>query len=347
MKRLILWCGLVLVGCGGADNPETAGPIIVSVVDTLIDTQSAALASVVDMDVAPSGTVYVADYQAQQILRIDPESRDTLRMGRPGEGPGEFDGPWSVRALEHAVLVVDRGNGRIQRLTESGEFVGSGPVTPMVMRSFPFLDPDGGLVIATGGQDSCLAIVFDSAGAEIRRVGTPVVVPPTIADFRAIKSKIREGEIPADLRNEALVAAGPSGGTWVALATEGEVRKYSPDGALAWSTVITEPEMAWSRSEFFRKNADEGNPARFYSLRYFRDLAVVGEALWVLLDAPPDGPGVVVVVEPEGALRRIEIAGAGSAMSMAVDQLRGRLFLYTAEDAQLLEARLPQPVEGS
>lgn len=347
MKRFIPWCGLVLPGCGGSDAPETAGPIIIAVADTLIDTQSAALAAVVDMDVAPSGTLYLVDYRTHQILRLDPESGDTLRIGRPGEGPGEFDGPWSIRALEGAVLIVDRGNGRIQRLTESREFVSSGPVSPMVMRSLPFLDPDGGLVIGTGGQDSCLAIVFDPSGAEVRRVGTPVVVPPTIADFQAIKLKIREGEIPADLRNEALVAAGPGGGTWIALATEGEVRKYGPDGALARTTVIAEPEMTWSRSEFFRKNANEEHPARFYSLRYFRDMVVVGEELWVLLDAPSDGPGVVVVVEPEGATRRFEISGAGGATSIAVDQARGRLFLYASEDAQLLEARLPQPVPGS
>jgi hypothetical protein len=347
MKRLTVWCGLTLLGCIGGDAPATVGPVIVSAVDTLIDTQSGSLASVVDMDVAPTGILYLADYQARQILRFDPESGDTLRLGRPGEGPGELDGPWSIRALPHGVMVVDRGNGRIQRLTESGEFLSSAPVSPMVMRSFPFLGADGGLVIGTGGQDSCLAIVFDSTATEVRRVGTPVVVPPVIADFQAIKSKIREGEVPADLRNEALVAAGPGGGTWIALTTEGEIQRYGPDGALAWITSISEPEMAWSRSEFFRKNAAEDNPARFFSLRYFRDLAVVGEELWLLLDTPPDGPGVVVVAEPDGSTRRIEIVGAGSAVSMAVDHARGRLFLYTYDDAQLLLAQLPSPFRAS
>lgn len=347
MKRLTVWCGLILLGCRGGEIPATVGPVIVSAVDTLIDTQSASLASVVDMDVAPSGILYVADYQAQQILRIDPDSGDTLRLGRPGEGPGELDGPWSIRALAHGVMVVDRGNGRIQRLTESGEFLSSGPVSPMVMRSFPFLSTDGGLVIGTGGRDSCLAVVFDSTATEVRRIGTPVVVPPAIADFGAIKSKIREGEIPADLRNEALVAAGPGGGTWIALTTEGEVRRYDLDGVLAWTTLISEPEMAWSRSEFFRKNATEGNPARFFSLRYFRDLVVVGEELWLLLDTPPEGPAVIVVAEPDGSTHRIEIVGAGSAVSMAVDHARGRLFLYTYDDAQLLLAQLPLPTRAS
>jgi len=343
MKRLLAWSCLILVGCGGGDAPA-AGPVVISAVDTLISTESAALASVVDMDVDPSGRLYAADFQANQILSLDPQSGDTVRLGQAGEGPGELEGPWAIRALDDGLLIVDRGNGRVQRLAKSGEFVSSTPVTPMVMRGVPFLGSDGSVLIGSGGRDSCLAVVFDSTATEVRRVGIPVVVPPAIADFREIKAQIRAGEVPADLRNDALVAADRRGGTWVALVTEGEVRRYGPDGKLEWTTAITEPEMGWSRSEFFRRNAAEDNPARFYSLRYFRDLAVVADALWLLLDTQPAGPALIVVVGPEGSTRRIEIAAAGSATSVAVDLSHGQVFLYTRDDAQLLRAPLPGDV---
>ena len=340
----LVWSCLAVVGCAGSDESTTTGPIVISAVDTLIDTQSGALASIVDMDVSPLGQLYVADYQASQILRLDTQTGDTVRLSRPGEGPGELKSPWAIRALDDGLLVVDRGNGRIQRLTEAGEFVSTAPVTPLVMRGNPFMGTDGSVVVGSGGRDSCLAVVFDPAGNEIRRVGTPVAVPPPIADFGAMKAEIRAGEVPAGFRNDALVAVDPLGGMWIALRTEAEVRRYDADGTLEWSKALAEPEMTGTRDEFFRRNAEEKNPARIYSLSYFRDLATVGNDLWLLLATPTDGPGVVVVVGPEGSTRRVEIAGAGSAASMAVDQVRGRIFLYTSDDAQLLEAELPAEI---
>ena len=74
-------------------------------------------------------------------------------------------------------------------------------------------------------------------------------------------------------------------------------------------------------------------------------MRTVGEELWILLDTPPDGSGVVVVVGSDGSTRRIEVAAAGSATTMAVDEARGRMFLYTSDDAQLLEAELPRGPE--
>ena len=117
MKWFCVVVCVLVAGCeaasGVADRP---GPIVVTAIDTLISTESGALASGVDLDVAPGGRVYVADYQADQVFPIDPDSRDTLRIGRGGDGPGELDAPWTIRAFREGILVVDRGNGRIQRL---------------------------------------------------------------------------------------------------------------------------------------------------------------------------------------------------------------------------------------
>lgn len=341
MRRLAVLLCAASVACRGAP-PADEGSVTIAAVDTLVDTESATLAYAADLDVARDGTVWAADVQADRILRIDPETGDATPVGRPGEGPGELDAPWTLRAVDDGVLVVDRGNGRVQRLGRDGAYLASTPVTPMVMRSMPFLGRDGSLVIGSGGRDSCLAVVFDSASTELRRIGDPVVVPPPMADFTAIKAAIAEGEMPADLRNDAMVAADREGAVWVALQTEGEIRRYDATGAPRWSLTVDEPEMAATRAEFFRRNQEEKNPARFIALRYFRDVVAVGGELWVLLDTPPEARAVVLVVPADGGSpRRIEVAGAGGSMTMAVDAERRRLYLFSAHDAQLLVAALP------
>lgn len=342
MRRLAPFVFVVLTACGRGEPPSTGGLVVIASVDTLVTAQSAALAYVSDLDVAPSGLLYAADVQANQLFVLDPGTGDTTRLGGLGKGPGEFDDPQSIRALDDGVLVVDRGNGRVQRVTSTGRFVNSMPISPMVMTALPFVRSDGSIVVGSDGRDSCLAVVFDSAGSELRRVGTPVVTPPAVLHFGAIKATIAKGEVPAFLRNDALVAEDDEGGVWVALQTEAEVRRYNPEGELAWVTKIQAPELSAARAEFFRNNAAEKNPARFFNLTSFPDLAVVGQNLWILLATQPGASAVVIALGPDGtAIHRIEVRGAGGASSFAVDQARKRLFLFTPEDAQLLEATVP------
>lgn len=330
------------VGCGTGQEDSVEAPVVGLTVDTLVDTESGLIAYAADMDVSPSGVLYVADFQADQIVRIDPRTRETTRIGRSGEGPGELDEPWAIKALADELWVVDRGNGRVQVLSESGIFLGTRPVTGWVRAAAASFTADGGLVLGSRGQDSSLVVVFDSAATEVRRVGTPVVTPPPFVDIRAVKAAILEGEIPDDLRNEVLAATDDRGRTWVALQTEGEIRRYGVTGDLELSVTVDEPEMEAARAFFFRRNEERKDGRGYTSLRYFQDVTVVGGALWILLHTQPDGPAVVLVIGPEGEeARRIEISGAGGAAQMAVDGTRGRLFLYTADDAQLLQAKLP------
>jgi hypothetical protein len=184
-------------------------------------------------------------------------------------------------------------------------------------------------------------LVYDSSSTP-RRIGLPVVAAPEVADFTAIKARIASGEIPADLRNEALVASNNEGDVWAALQTEAEIRRYAASGALLWRVTVTEPELTASREEFFRRNAAETNPRRFYSLRSFSDLALDGDKLWMLLSTSDEGNAVVLVLGADGTpLRRVEIAGGGGARSLAIDPTREKLYLFTAHDAQLLAASIP------
>lgn len=334
--------GTLCLACVAPDTEAPVETIVIAGLDTVVTTESASLAAPVDLDLDPDGRLYVSDVQANQLLLVDPDRGDTTRIGGPGQGPGEFSSPGSITALRGGVLVVDRRNGRVQHLTSSGEVVGTRPASLWVLSGASFIRADGHLFATTRGQGGRLAVEFDSLSVELRSIGVPTVEPPEVANFAAIKAAIADRTIPVDLRNEAVVASDSAGQVWIAMQTEGEIHRYDAQGELLWRTAIKEPEMKRTLENFFMANAAEPNPARFISLRYFRDIEIVADDLWVLLDSSPPDPAVIVVIGRDGMpTRRIEVAHAGGATALAVDQARRRLFLATRQDAQLVLATIP------
>lgn len=118
MARDVLLCCVLLVGCAGSDAANDGATLFIESVDTLVTTESAAIAHAADLDVASSGTLDVADFMGNSVLAVDSVG-ETSVLGGEGAGPGELSAPWTVRAVDDGVLVVDRGNGRIQRSRQS------------------------------------------------------------------------------------------------------------------------------------------------------------------------------------------------------------------------------------
>jgi hypothetical protein len=75
---------------------------------------SVELERVAGLVLMPDGGLVVADERASQILRVDATGRVLWRMGRAGDGPGEFRGIASVgRGPADSVWVFDFGNRRV------------------------------------------------------------------------------------------------------------------------------------------------------------------------------------------------------------------------------------------
>lgn len=345
MRVALIWAALtsLLFGCGERheEDVETASVVITSL-DTLISTESGLIGMPLEVVLTPSGAVAVADFQSQQVTVIDPDL-SVRRVGRPGEGPGEFDGVWGLQVAGEDLLVIDRGNGRVQQLALDGTYLDSWPVTPLVRSSFPYLLPDGSVLLGSMGRDSTLAYAFDAEGEETRRIGVPVAPAPATRNFSAIREAIDRGEIPDQIRNEVLVAGRPDGRVWIALQTEGVLHQYAADGTLEWSVQLQEPEMAAVEEQFFARNRAEQSPNRYHSLQYFSDLFPVNDELWVLMTTLDTDPSAVVLVFGEDGIRRrrIEINGAAGANSLAVDPLKQRVVLSTSHDAQVVMAEVP------
>jgi hypothetical protein len=78
------------------------------------------------VDVAPDGTIFVAEKQAQEVLAFSPDGELLSRIGRAGPGPGEFGGNiGGVFVVGGELVVPDPSNQRVSRFALDGTFLDS------------------------------------------------------------------------------------------------------------------------------------------------------------------------------------------------------------------------------
>ena len=82
--------------------------------------------STTDVAFARDGHIFVADgYRNARILEYSPDGKKLAEWGSAGTGPGQFRLPHSIQIDgSDTVYVADRENGRIQRFTREGKFLG-------------------------------------------------------------------------------------------------------------------------------------------------------------------------------------------------------------------------------
>ncbi len=76
-----------------------------------------------DIEEDPSGNVYVLDYRANNIKIFSSEGKFIKTIGRQGQGPGDFNGPFLLAVTKDRIYVWDSRNRRICVLTHDGEFI--------------------------------------------------------------------------------------------------------------------------------------------------------------------------------------------------------------------------------
>ena len=78
-----------------------------------------------DIAVSPSGDIYVSDgYGNSSVHRFSTDGRYISSFGSPGDGPGQFRVPHSLRVSgDGRVFVCDRENNRVQVFTADGEYI--------------------------------------------------------------------------------------------------------------------------------------------------------------------------------------------------------------------------------
>lgn len=74
-----------------------------------------------------TGTLWVADALSHDIRVFDTQGALVRRIGREGQGPGEFLSVYSLAWVDDVLLALDLGNGRVAEISESGEWLGTRP----------------------------------------------------------------------------------------------------------------------------------------------------------------------------------------------------------------------------
>jgi hypothetical protein len=243
------------------------------------------------------------------------------------------------------IRVLDAGNGRVQVFSIQGGFLRTDPMPGPATSGAVAFATDGSTIVALNGSDSSLAQRFSSSGDPGTRLGAPVAPPSAVWDFVAIKEEIRQGAVPAVLRNIVLPALADDGATWLLLQAEGRIQYYSPADSLLWDTRVDLPELAAIRQEFFELNRADDTPFRLTPLSYFVQATVIRDDLWVLVRTPEADPALILVVDRNGTVeKQIRFASARGIRGFAIDEARRLVYLLAYQDAALLKVRLPSGV---
>jgi DNA-binding beta-propeller fold protein YncE len=142
------------------------------------------LVAPVDIAVDPSGTVYVADRDANTVTVCGPDGSTRSTFGGTGAGDGKFNSPsgLAVDAPANEVFVVDAGNSRVQVFSAAGEFlrafgehVGLTDSTWVTVGAFAraqcvAVDPQHRVYVTDSGLDHVQ--IFSAQGGHLGFLGT-------------------------------------------------------------------------------------------------------------------------------------------------------------------------------
>lgn len=340
-------CVCFLLACAG-EKPAGDANYFLASVDTIIQPGNEVLLRPTELTLDDHGLLYIADAGANSILVFDSGGTFRIRIGKEGAGPGELQAPRSLQADGDSLRLLDAGNARFTVFTLAGQFVRTQLAPGSALTGAVALSADGAAVISLGGKDSALAQRMDPSGELGSRFGVPLAPVPSYWDFSAIKQEIRDGRVPAVMRNLTLPVMAPHGPTWLCLSAEGIIERYSTTDSLVWRTALDEPEFLAIRDEFFQRNRADSSANRLYSLSLFAGAQALGNEVWVLVRQPTSQGTLILIVDRAGNVRaRLRAPDTHGIRGFVVDQPRRLLYLLAYDDAAVLRITLPASAVGA
>jgi len=172
------------------------------------------------------GTVIVIDRKTEDVRLFDARGQFLQRLGRRGQGPGEFRAPHSLLVRPNDEIWIADMQRRLTVFAPSADgykLAGTLPVE-IGIRSMCLLGDDL-FVNGVSLGDPYVIRALDASAKQVRAFGTLYSSPNA-----AVNVQFAEGKLICDRANDLVVYASP--------AEVGEVRAYRRDGRAVWRTVI-------------------------------------------------------------------------------------------------------------
>ncbi|HEX6127898.1 MAG TPA: PQQ-binding-like beta-propeller repeat protein [Candidatus Limnocylindria bacterium] len=182
--------------------------------------------SIGDVDIAPDGTVWIANPDNFRVDQFTPDGEYLQSIGSFGSGDGQFIDPIGVAiSADGKIYVVDDERDVIQRFSADGAFElafaghGSGPGL-LNFTGFGAFGPDGRLWVADFGNDRIQA--FDAEGAYLSHFGAG-------------------GAGPGSLRQPTDVAIDAAGRIYALEMGNQRIQVFEPDGTVIGQVGVPNP----------------------------------------------------------------------------------------------------------
>ncbi len=226
--------------------------------------------------------IIVCDGDENNIVFFNQEGNVTKKIGRSGQGPGEFNRPTKIEIMEDKLMVYDSNNFRIQILTMEGECLKTyHSFTLASLGAKMWFAGDSSYYFSTRGYNSDSLIIHRSLkGEELGRFGK--IYGEATNQIKFETELIKKGKVPDSYKNKVFPVVDSDGFVYCIHSALPLVKKFNKEGNLVWEKSLDLPEFKKIKSKWITSNK-EAPPKLTYGLYYWRDIEINNQGELLLL----------------------------------------------------------------
>jgi len=213
------------------------------------------------------GNIYIVSRGDHEIQKFDITGRMIGRIGREGQGPGEFRGPTQVVPWNDKIVVMDNYNRKFQIFNRNGEYEDGFLLTKF--GGFDFTISKDGIILMSPYQevtdDSRLIHSFSLEGYSLGTFGKPMEVNGN-----------------RSLHNETKLAFNDEDELFVAFRNLAVVRKYSLKGELLGSYEIEHKKI--QENALFNRTAPPAEGGGTQVMRAIDDIHILNNKVFLFFN---------------------------------------------------------------